>query len=193
MPERHGLSKGPNRAPEYSSWVQMRSRCRNPNNKKYPWYGARGIKVCERWDSFKTFLEDMGPRPSSRHSIDRYPDNKGNYEPGNCRWATSAEQAFNRTVNHFVQVAGQKMTLAEATSIQGLGRGTIFSRLARGCSEEEAVHPGPIDRANAKLTRSDVIAIRSAVGASIKGMARRFGVNKGTIKQILRRKTWKHV
>lgn len=91
----HGDSRG-GQAPEYNSWCLMKSRCSNPKNNRYYTHGARGIKVCERWlHSYENFLSDMGRKPSRRHSIDRI-DNEGNYEPGNCKWSTPSEQAFNR-------------------------------------------------------------------------------------------------
>jgi len=87
---------GKSRTDEYGIWGGMIDRCYNPDGVNYPYWGARGITVCDRWrDSFEAFLEDMGPRPSKRHQIDRV-DNDGNYEPGNCRWATVQQQALNR-------------------------------------------------------------------------------------------------
>jgi hypothetical protein len=73
----------------------MHQRCNNPNNHAFDRYGGRGITVCDRWRSFENFLADMGERPPGM-SIDRWPDNDGNYEPGNCRWATSREQRLNQ-------------------------------------------------------------------------------------------------
>ena len=90
----HGLSG----SLEYSSWANMWQRCTNPNDPKFHCYGARGITICERWQDFEAFFADMGLRPSADHSIDRI-HNDGNYEPGNCRWATRSQQNKNR--RHF--------------------------------------------------------------------------------------------
>ncbi len=100
----HGHTRGPanssNRTtPEFRSWCAMKARCLNSKNAKFYRYGARGIKVCTRWlgsDGFANFLVDMGPKPTTKRSIDRFPDRNGNYAPGNCRWATAKEQAENR-------------------------------------------------------------------------------------------------
>src|SRR5215471_1725927 len=80
---------------EYHSWIGMRSRCSDPNHQGYKDYGGRGISVCERWSKFEHFYADMGPKPSSNHSIDRI-DNNGNYEPSNCKWSTPKEQSNNQ-------------------------------------------------------------------------------------------------
>ena len=76
----------------YRSWRSMRARVLDKNHKDYAGYGGGGIRICERWNDFENFVKDMGERPSLKHSIDRWPDPKGNYEPGNCRWATREQQ-----------------------------------------------------------------------------------------------------
>lgn len=91
----HKTTHGLRHTPEYRIWHHMIQRCTNPNDHKFKDYGGRGISVCERWQSVKNFYADMGPRPSPELSIDRI-DNNGNYEPGNCRWATAYQQRHNR-------------------------------------------------------------------------------------------------
>ena len=89
---RHGMS----RSPEYRAWRAIFDRCNNPEHKSFHNYGGRGIKICKRWHRFENFIEDMGRRPTYAHSIDRYPNNDGDYEPSNCRWATWKQQAATR-------------------------------------------------------------------------------------------------
>src|SRR3990167_5757975 len=92
---KHGYSNFCNgkRNPTYEAWLSMWKRCTKPKRKDYKYYGGKGIKVCERWNKFINFLEDMGERPSKIHSIDRKDSDK-DYEPSNCRWATKEEQAI---------------------------------------------------------------------------------------------------
>jgi hypothetical protein len=92
---KHGLSHHP----LYHTYIGMVNRCLNPNSHSYNYYGGRGIAVCKRWlgkNGFKNFIADMGNKPSPKHSIDRYPNNDGNYEPSNCRWATQKQQTNNK-------------------------------------------------------------------------------------------------
>lgn len=91
----HGHAVRRKESPEYRSWSSMRKRCSQSSNASYTRYGGKGIKVCARWDAFEDFLADMGTKPTPKHTIDRR-DSDGNYEPGNCRWATSKEQSANR-------------------------------------------------------------------------------------------------
>lgn len=134
------------RTVEYTAWVNMIARCHNRRASSYPRYGGRGIVVCERWRaSFLDFLADLGRRPSSEHSLDRI-DCDGNYEPGNCRWATETEQQRNRGNNVRLEIGGVVRCLSEWASISGVEPNTLRLRLRSGASPERAVDPTPMFR-----------------------------------------------
>ena len=132
----HGLSrKYPG---EYKIWKDMKARCNNQKNKHWKDYGGRGIVVSAKWtNDFATFLSDMGPRPVGL-TIDRI-DNDGNYEPGNCRWATVYQQARNRRSNTLITHNGKTRTQAEWARLAGIGRSTLAYRLGKGWSFERAM------------------------------------------------------
>lgn len=93
---KHGAAIRGQQTTEYVSWNSMWARCTYPCVRSSERYFGRGITVCQRWESFENFLSDMGPKPTPKHTIDRFPNTDGNYEPGNCRWATAKEQAANK-------------------------------------------------------------------------------------------------
>ena len=108
---------------EHEAWKNMRKRCNNPRHPDYHNYGGRGISICDRWNqSFASFLEDVGPAPDKSMSIDRFPNNDGNYEPGNCRWATRTEQARNTRAAYPPRLHLPYYSLHKAT---GQARGRI--------------------------------------------------------------------
>jgi hypothetical protein len=124
----HRMSK----TPEFSTWSHMADRCLNGASRDYPAYGGRGITVCERWRGqrgFVNFLADMGRRPSPKHSIDRYPNNDGNYEPGNCRWANPSEQARNKRTTRILLAFGVALSLPEWSERMGIPSDRIRARI----------------------------------------------------------------
>lgn len=118
---------------EYRAWSHITQRCTNPKCKQWKDYGERGITICEKWRaSFKDFLADVGPRPSLKHSIDRYPDNDGNYEPGNVRWATQKEQARNTRRNVWITFRGEAKLQKDWAFIIGVRFQTIQKHRIKG-------------------------------------------------------------
>lgn len=130
----HGLAH--NRI--YSIWTDMNTRCNNPNCKKYPRYGARGIRVCAEWEKFEQFFADMGHPPSDKHSLDRI-DCNGPYTKENCRWVLAVVQQNNRTNNRLITHKGQTNTLQQWSKLTGIPRKTISNRIARGWEVAKAL------------------------------------------------------
>lgn len=135
---KHGLS----RSREYRAWIDIKSRCLNPDHAEYHWYGGRDITIAPEWrDSFEAFFAEVGHRPAG-HSIDRI-DNARGYEPGNCRWATPAEQNRNIRRNRWYTHDGKTMVLPDWSKETGLNLSTLHARLRRGLTFEEAITVRP--------------------------------------------------
>jgi hypothetical protein len=128
----HGATINDGTRPEYESWRAMKSRCLNPNATGYPQYGGRGVTICEAWRyDFAAFLADMGPRPVGT-SLDRI-DPDGDYEPGNCRWATAKEQANNRRCTGHVRIC-----MVEGCGTKMLALGLCSAHYQRQRKKEQA-------------------------------------------------------
>jgi hypothetical protein len=139
---RHGGCPRSGWTPEYRSFKAMWNRCTNLNCANYAEYQGRGIKVCERWRSFTNFLEDMGLRPTPKHTLERI-NNNGNYEPSNCRWATRQEQSQNRRNCRLFTLNGETMCIAEMARRAGMHHMTLKQRLVAGWTPEEATSIPP--------------------------------------------------
>lgn len=136
----HGHNRGKGqRSKTYRAWAHMKARCDNPNVERYPHYGGRGISYATKWASFPAFLADMGEAPDGC-SLDRI-DVNGNYEPGNCRWATAKQQARNTRASKMITAFGATRTVAEWAELKGLGPATIHNRLYSGDDPETALRP----------------------------------------------------
>lgn len=118
----------------YKIWCLMRQRCINPKSNAYQWYGGRGISICERWNDYSNFVNDMGTRPDGC-SLDRI-NNDGPYSPENCRWATPIEQARNRRNVRVLTYNGQTKSVPEWADHIGVPRGSLYNRIVRGWSLE---------------------------------------------------------
>jgi hypothetical protein len=156
---KHGFATRGKRPTLYYKWQRMIARCHHPSQKDYARYGAKGITVCDRWrfgedgiSGFECWLLDMGAPPFKKAQIDRL-DNALGYTPSNCRWASTIEQANNRTTNRWVTARGQTHTVAQWARIVGIERHTILYRLNQGATPEEALFKRPDRGAKLSTTR----------------------------------------
>jgi len=136
----HGHASGGELSLTYKSWSSMKRRCYDKGCDSYPSYGGKGITVHQNWiDSYECFLRDMGERPTAKHSIDRFPNKKGNYEPGNCRWATKKQQDRNRKSNILVTRDGVTKCVKDWCDELGLNVDQVYGRIRWGKTPEEAL------------------------------------------------------
>lgn len=135
----HGHKVDRKESPTLKSYNHAKSRCYNPNDPKYPQYGGRGIRMCDAWrDDFLTFLSDMGEKPLGK-TLDRV-DVNGHYEPRNCRWATTYQQARTRTDNVLVEHEGMKLVLKDFAALMGVSYKPLHARIRyKGQTPHEAV------------------------------------------------------
>ena len=131
------------RSKTYDIWRAMRQRCNNPTHPSFARYGGRGITICARWDDYAAFLADMGECPPGL-TLDRFPNNNGNYQPSNCKWATRKEQADNRRPTRLIAFNGKTKCIRDWERELGLGYGTVWRRLARNLPIEVALTKGKI-------------------------------------------------
>lgn len=157
----------------------MIERCTKEYCISYKNYGGRGIRVCDRWMSFEPFLEDMGRRPSAKHSLDRI-DCDGNYEPGNCRWATPRQQSANKRTSVKVVFQGQEVTLTDLSDRLGLSTDLLRSRLRQGKPLDD---PKNSFRKRTKLSDEQVREIRASTDIH-RILAERYGVGRQTVSAI---------
>lgn len=130
----HAIRVNGAESPTYKSWMSMRNRCLNSKTPDFKYYGERGIGVCERWNSYPHFLEDMGPRPPGM-TLDRI-DNDGDYCPENCRWASRKTQAENSSLTIFLEFKGKRLSIHGWADKIGVGVRTLKARRIRGWSVE---------------------------------------------------------
>jgi hypothetical protein len=144
----HGNSIGIlKKASGYSSWSNMIQRCTKKNNISYKNYGAKGVKVCDRWLKYENFLADMGLKPSLNHSIDRWPNKHGNYEPLNCRWATRKQQMMNKDNVVIVLFRNEAKPLRDLCELFKIPYNQTYNRIFRDrYSLYKAISRGVINR-----------------------------------------------
>lgn len=167
----HGhAKKHGQRTSTYSIWQNIKGRCLNPKDTTFKFYGAKGIQVCTSWqESFSNFLADMGERPEGK-TLDRI-NPLGDYEPGNCRWATSKEQNRNTTRNFIIEYNGESHCLSEWAEIYSMPKARLASRLKAGWSFELATSKPPIFQGPSRIISLD------GVSYSTSELAKKFNIS----------------
>lgn len=168
----------------YASWSSMITRCTNPRRAGWKNYGGRGITVCPQWRCFAGFLADMGDRPADK-TLDRYPDANGNYEPGNCRWATRQEQARNQRSDVWIGAELQ----SDAAMRIGVNQSTLLRRLRR-MPADVALNSRLVKKVKLCAADVDVIRVLIAGGHKDSAVAQQLGLSRQTVWRIRNGRAW---
>ncbi len=172
QPKNNNITHGLYGHPLYTTWVMMRQRCQNPKSISYPNYGARGIKVCVRWEQFENFILDMGMPPSQLHTLDRI-NNDGDYEPMNCKWATLKEQQRNTRFNRVLVYNNESKSASEWAEKLSIKVGTILNRLKLGWSVEKTL--------THELRELERVIEYNGLKLTVKEWSEKIGIKKATL------------
>ena len=179
----------------YRVWRGMFNRCYNQNQKSYKNYGAKGIRVCDEWhgkEGFKNFIKDLGERPVGA-TIERI-NSRGNYEPSNCRWATRLEQANNKSNNRMITINGLTQTKSQWAKSHNINVSLFHFRVKNGMDPLEALTKPVAKRPNSTLTDDNIVEIRNSYPMiTTPNLAKKFGVSKKAILNILHNRTYQDV
>ena len=159
---------------EWNSWRAMHERCSNPKYRRYDLYGGRGIVVCERWESFRQFLQDIGPKPTPKYTIERG-NSDADYEPSNCRWATQVEQMRNTSKNRVLTFNGKTQCLSAWAEEMRMPSQVLVHRLNRGWSVERA-----LCQSARTCQQLAAIEFRGTI-ATLRGWSRILGIGYSTL------------
>ena len=182
MYERHRHTAGGRRSATHLAWTNMIQRCTNDGRSDFGFYGGRGIRVCDNWmNSFVVFLADMGERPSKNHSLDRYPNQSGNYEPGNCRWATKDQQMQNTRSTQLIAFDGERMGLNAWARKIGITHSSLQGRLRRNWPLSKALSSGPRNEIRNRTAMIDGASVPLSQAAKLSG------IKYGTVRARLAR------
>lgn len=174
----HIEHKGNKKISGYTTWKSIMTRCYNTRNHKYPIYGGRGIKMCDRWlTSFKYFIQDMGEKPSSSHTIERI-DNDGNYEPSNCKWALPPEQARNKRNNHWIEYDGKRMIISDWATFFKINISSLIEMMNKKTFKELYIYY--------TIEKSRKLIEYDGISKTVTEWANVFGVNRSTLAERIK-------
>lgn len=165
----------------HSTWRSIMTRCYNKNSRAYKWYGAKGVKVCQRWHEFINFYNDVINTHTDGCSIDRFPNKQGDYEPSNFRWATSNQQGRNKNDTKLHLYNGEMRCIPEISELTGVGKDILYGRLRSGETIDEALKSRKYNKATSVLRFN-------GIELSLKDWSEMKNINISTLRYRLKHK-----